>query len=118
MKKNDKRLILIVVIVACLFLAFHFLGNESGKGTVEVRVDGTLYGTYSLEEEQTIEVNETNRIEITDQVVRMIWAECPDQICVDHKAISRAGESIICLPNKVVVSIVDGDDAELDAVAN
>ena len=33
-------------------------------------------------------------------------------------AISRNGESIICLPNKIVLKIVDGEEAELDAVTN
>ena len=45
-------------------------------------------------------------------------ADCPDQICVRQKAISKEGESIICLPNKVVVSIVGGEEKELDAVTN
>ena len=39
----------------------------------------------------------------------MIEADCPDQICVNHLAISRDGESIICLPNKVVIAIEAGD---------
>ena len=32
-------------------------------------------------------------------------SRCPDQICVHEKAISADGESIICLPNKIVVEV-------------
>ena len=46
----------------------------------------------------------------------MEWADCPDQICVNHRAVSREGESIICLPNQVVISVTDGEEAELDGI--
>ena len=45
-------------------------------------------------------------------------ADCPDLLCVHQKAISKEGESIICLPNKVVVTIRGGEETELDAVTN
>lgn len=118
MKKNDWILIVIVVVIAAAFLGFHFLGKEKGNGVVEVQVDGEVYGSYSLEKEWEIEINDTNRLEITNGTARIIWANCPDQVCVHHKEISRNGESIICLPNKVVVSIVGNEDTALDAVVN
>ena len=46
----------------------------------------------------------------------MEWADCTDQICVNHRAVSREGESIICLPNQVVISVTDGEEAELDGI--
>ncbi|KAI4447103.1 hypothetical protein C823_001622 [Eubacterium plexicaudatum ASF492] len=47
----------------------------------------------------------------------MIWADCPDQLCVHQKAISGQGETIVCLPNKIVVEIAEGEDADLDAIS-
>lgn len=81
-------------------------------------MDGEIYGTYPLSKVQTIEINDTNRLEIKGGTAEMIWAECPDQVCVHHREISRNGESIICLPNQVVVSVVGGKQPELDAVAD
>lgn len=49
--------------------------------------------------------------------VWMLMAGCPDQICVHHRDISAVGESIICLPHKVVIDIIDGKAGELDGVA-
>ena len=63
-------------------------------------------------------IQDSNVLMIKDGRAQMKSADCPDQICVRQKAISKEGESIICLPNKVVVSIVGGEEKELDAVTN
>ena len=39
--------------------------------------------------------------------VYMESADCPNQICVHHSSISHKGETIICLPNRVVIEIID-----------
>lgn len=118
MKKNDWIMAAAVLAVAFLFSGIQFAVNRNKSGIVEIQADGKFYGQYLLEEEQKITINETNEIEITDGSVEVIWADCPDQVCVNHKAISRKGESIICLPNQVVISIVDGEESGLDAVAD
>ncbi len=55
----------------------------------------------------------TNTVRIRGGRVSVCAASCPDGLCVRHRAVSRAGESIICLPNRVVVT-VDGA-ADVDA---
>ena len=55
--------------------------------------------------------------QIKDRKVRMEDADCPDQICVNHRAISRDGESIICLPNQTIVTIRGGEEPEVDEIA-
>lgn len=55
----------------------------------------------------------SNTVRIRDGRVSVCAASCPDGLCVRHRAVSRAGESIICLPNRVVVT-VDGA-ADVDA---
>ena len=44
-------------------------------------------------------------------------ASCPDQICVHHSRISRNKETIVCLPDKVVITIENGEDSGIDAVS-
>ena len=50
-----------------------------------------------------------NLFSVTDGVVRMEAADCRDQICVRHRAVSAVGESIICLPHKLVVEITTAE---------
>lgn len=58
-----------------------------------------------------------NVILYQDGKIRMIAGNCPDQICVHHSAIYATGESIICLPHKIVVEIIGEKGNELDGVA-
>lgn len=116
MKKNDWILGGGIVLAAGMILLFQLLRDSGGAKEVTISVDGDVFDTYSLEEDQTVEIGGTNRLVIEDGTARMEWADCPDQICVNHRPVSRNGESIICLPNEVVVSVKGGEEAELDGV--
>ena len=118
MKKNDWILVAVILVLAGIgFFIYTSFGRQTA-GIVKVTVDGELFGTYSLEKEQEIKINNTNHLIIKDGQADMTEANCPDQICVDHISISKNKETIICLPNKVIVEIVGGEDAGLDAVTN
>ena len=118
MKKNDWILVVVILVLAGVgFLVYTSFGKQTA-GIVKVSVDGELFGTYSLDKEQEIKINDTNCMIIKDGQADMIEADCPDQICVDHKTISKNKESIACLPNKVIVEVVGGEEASLDAVTN
>ena len=119
MKKKDAALAAIIIGVALLaFLAHELIGSE-GAGKVVIKVNGELEGTYSLAEDQEIEINGgSNKLLIKNGKADMIEADCPDQLCVHQKPVSLRNESIICLPNKVVVEIGTSESSELDAVTN
>ena len=53
-----------------------------------------------------------NLLSVSGSDVSMEAADCRDQICVHHKPISAAGESIICLPHRFVAEIVGGESQE------
>ena len=44
---------------------------------------------------------------ISDGKADMESADCPNQICVHHGAISHTGETIVCLPNRVVIEVIE-----------
>ena len=111
-KKRRNDLILIGSLLAFLILlglAFFFLRGERDR--VVVTVNGEEYGTYSLSRDAEIDVRtgkdgeHLNRLIIKEGKASMETATCPDGICVSHKPIFRDGESIVCLPNKVVVTV-------------
>ena len=78
-----------------------------------------FYGILSAYDESTVTIeteNGTNEIEIKDGKVSMVYADCRDQICVNHVPINKEHESIICLPHKVVVEIENGEENDMDVV--
>ncbi len=120
MKKNDVILgggILVIALV--LFLVMHLTRNESGN-QIQITVNGAVYGTYSLEKDQVIEVKENdfyNRIRIQDGAAYMEEANCPDGYCEEQGKISGRTQTIVCLPHKLVVEVLDADSLENDNAA-
>ncbi|MEY8429091.1 NusG domain II-containing protein [Lachnospiraceae bacterium 48-42] len=120
-KLMNKDIILILIILTVAFLAYflHEILGGGSVGSVTVKVNGVIEGRYSLSEDQEIEINGgTNHLQIRNGKADMTEAACPDKLCVDQKAVSRRGESIICLPNKVIVEVEGGGEREYDAVTN
>ena len=78
MRRNDKILIVVILLAVGIMWAWMYGHRERG-GYVVVSVDGEEYGKYSLEEEQMGEIGETNRLEITDGGAKMVHADCPDR---------------------------------------
>lgn len=120
-KKKDFLLgggILAVAIV--LFLVMRVTGSESGN-RIQVTVDGAVYGIYSLTENQVIEVKEGdfyNRIRIEDGKAYMEEANCPDGYCERQGKISGGAQTIVCLPHKLVVEVLEADDTSRDSGEN
>lgn len=117
-KKADIVLLAVLLLVSTALSVWSFSGGSGAKAVVTV--DGELYGTYSLSQDQVIEIrqnNHLNKITIKDGSVQMSYSDCHNQICVNDGRISRANQSIVCLPNKVMVEIIGGEE-DIDAVAN
>lgn len=110
--RNDIILVAALLLLATLGALYLFLLRDPGA-YIKVTVDGKLYGYYALAEdhEEDICTDQTqhNRLVIRDGKASVETATCPDGICVSHRAIFREGESIVCLPHKVVITVVKGD---------
>lgn len=118
-KKKDIVLVAVIFVTALAAFLLHDLIGAAAAGSVTVKVGGEIEGVYSLGEDQEIEINGgTNILIIRNAKADMIEADCPDKLCVNQRAISKNGESIICLPNKVVVEVSSKENSEFDAVAN
>lgn len=115
--RNDCILIACVLLVAVAGLVYLNFFRTTGD-TVTVTVDGAEYGIYPLSENTTEDIFtgdgnlQHNRLVIQDGKAFMESASCPDGICVAHKPVFRDGESIICLPNKVVVTVQLADKTQ------
>lgn len=104
---NDIVFIIAVFLIAATALACYTFFRPKGH-TVVITVNGQVYANYSLDKNITAEIiseDGKNLLVIKDGKAEIYDATCPDLICVQHRAISKQGDVIACLPNKVVVSI-------------
>ena len=108
--RND--VILIVCLILLCLVAYggiRLFGAKKGN-EVTITRDGQVYGTYALNENQTIKITDkdgkvTNTLVIADGKADM------------KKAISRQNENIVCLPNKIVVTVTESDAKGVDGFA-
>lgn len=113
----------ILAVCAALFLALYVFNNNKGN-FVQIEQNGNVIHTMPLDTDAVYYVKTsgevTNTVEVKNGSVSVTYADCPDQICVNHSPINLSGESIICLPNKMVVSVVETNGNtvnEIDGVA-
>jgi hypothetical protein len=123
-RKNRNDVLFIAVLLLIVVLAgaaFFFLRGEGDSVTVSV--DGKHYGTYPLRTDLTLSIrtgeegDQENLLVIRDGKALVESATCPDGICAAHKPISREGESIVCLPHRVVITVHTTDGEEPDIIA-
>lgn len=122
MKKGDFWFIGIVLGAAVLIYFGYAFGYGEEGAYVRVTVDGEIYDEYSLYEERRVRLEYEgwegfNELVIEDGKASVAAADCPDELCVRQKAISRTGESIVCLPHKLVITVIGGGEAEYDGIA-
>ncbi len=108
-------ILLIVLVAVGLAVSAVLAVSHSGGDTVIIESGGDLYATYSLFEDHTVKVpaprgSHYNIVEISGGKVSVTEATCKNQVCVRHGEISRSGESIVCLPNRLVVRIEGGSE--------
>ncbi len=116
MKKGNIIFVCFVLLVAGVWFLMAKPTDKAGDKWAEVMVDGQLNGRYPLFEDCELNINDKNRLVIKDGTVDMTDANCPDKICVHHQPISKIGETIVCLPNRVVVTITGQKDEKIDII--
>jgi len=127
LKKADLWLLAIVVAIAMVFiipLLFNDHEDEGGKQYARITVDGKLYKLVELTDEKQEVPIETkfgyNLLTSFDGGIEMTDADCPDKLCLTFGHVSNIGQTIVCLPNRVMVEIVGdkGAGGEIDGVAS
>ena len=117
--RNDFLLVVLLLLLSGALALFLRLTRQAG-GTVSVQVDGELVMELPLNEDRSLVLGEgahTNTLIIEGGKARVAEASCPDRICVRQGAVQYAGESIVCLPHKLVVTVEGGPPPDVDAAA-
>ncbi len=107
--RNDIFLILGILLAVSIFALIYFLTQKDGAYAIVLK-DGEQIGSFTLSQNAKIPITDgeevTNVLVIRDGKAYMESAICPDKLCVKHKAVSKAGQTIVCLPSKIVVKII------------
>ena len=122
-KNNIILLVCLLLIGAVLYPLMNRVGSEGEYALIEV--DGAEYARVDLSQDTVFTVTTptgTNTIQVKNHEISVDSADCPDKICVNHAAIHRSGENIVCLPHKLVITIIsdnakESEEPTIDAVA-
>lgn len=107
--KNDLLLIGTILLSALIIFIIFKLNLKDGN-KVKVIVDSKEKYCYNFNNNAEVEIKTgdgINVLVIENGEAYIKSANCPDKICVSHRKISKVGETIVCLPHKLVVEIVN-----------
>lgn len=119
--KIEKVLWIIILGVAvALFLFLKFSANDGEQ--VIVKVDKKEIARYDLNTDREVIIDGKdggkNTLVIKDGKAYIKDATCPDKLCEHQGKIHMVGQSLICLPNRVVIEITDDKkDEEFDGIS-
>ena len=119
--KKKYRLDVIIISAILLFslvlLLIVTLTKEEGS-TVVVEINGETVATYSLDQNGEYSLNGgTNVLVIEEGKAYLNYSNCPDHTCEKTGKIQYVGQSIICLPNKVAITIRGEAEGGVDFVS-
>lgn len=125
--KGDKILICVVLLLSFLLLAgFQIFGFAAEKTYAVIEINAKPFQKISLDENGSnfkLAVpsgHHKSIVEVDKDRIRIIYSDCPDQDCVRQGWVSRPGQIVVCLPNKIVIKIVNGNnryDNDIDGVS-
>ena len=114
----------IIIIVFLLILSFtphlifsKMLSKNYSSTYANIKTSGKVYDNIELSSfkgEKTIVISTehgNNTIFIKDNTIKIIEADCKDSLCIKQGVISKVGETLVCLPNELVIEI-KGDESD------
>ena len=113
MNKSDIKLVLVLLIISFIGVILYKCFGKSG-GSALVYHDGVLVKTIDLSVDNEYVVNGDNGdvvIVVNDGKIKVEDENSPLHLCSHQGYISNTYESIVCLPNKIVINI-SGDDID------
>ena len=108
--------ILIILLMIASFSPFLLLrGNQQPGQIAQLRVNSQVVKTFDLRKDQTYTYrdqahDDINKIEVRDGQIAIVYANCGDQICVRKGYIGKTGQTIVCLPHRLVIEIMGATD--------
>jgi len=113
----DIIVISVILLATVLFLIFSFASRRDGAVAV-VEINGEVAAEYPLSKDGVFRLNGgTNVLVIEDGAAYLNYSDCPDHTCENTGKIRYVGQTIICLPNRVSITIRGEADNGVDLVS-
>lgn len=106
-KKKDIIIIAVIILVAAASIILYLVYKSPGKKAV-VLIGDEVSAELPLDKDTEYFIETPggkNKLVIENGCAFVNEADCPDRICVKQGRIDETGESIICLPHKVIIEI-------------
>ena len=119
--RYDALVVLVVLALAAALAVRPFLAArapQSGALTVVVSADGQEFDRLPLAQFGThtyANNGYTLTVTATGGAVSVTQSDCPGQDCLHTGRITRAGQSIVCLPEQVIVTL-EGKTPSADVI--
>lgn len=113
MKRFTKLDLFLYITVFALIICLIIISSKDGKSDfIIIKTEKGNY-RYNLDKDQihtfTGPVGETV-VEIKDNKVHILSSDCHNKTCVESGYIDHGGQTLVCLPNKIVVKIEGNND--------
>ncbi len=115
MRKSVINGILAVIFAAVIVICLLAMNNGENGAVAEITINGETVQRINLSDEGIYKISEHNTVKVENRGIQMIYADCPDKVCVNTGVIYNSSYPIVCLPNKMVVRI-DGK-SNVDAIS-
>ena len=117
---NRKELLIIISLLMLALLSYLFIRLNGQGAKVQIEISQELYGVYDLNKDQEITVTDNDghillKCLVKNGQIRVLSSQCPDKICIEEGSIEMNGQTIVCLPNQVVIQVID-DNEDIDGV--
>lgn len=109
----------IIIIVILMVLSFIpeivfglMVGKEYNSTYAQITIAGELHKNIPLSAHKGKEIIELESkygnivVEVKDDNIGIIATTCKDKICMHPEYINKPGESLVCLPNRVMIEII------------
>ena len=118
--KHDLILLAMFILIAAILFFIINRTDEIKGDYVLITLDNSEYARIPLNKDTVLSIDSDkgkNTVVVSDKEVYVESADCPDQICVDHAHIMYEGETIVCLPHRLIIKIVSEEGSETDAIS-
>lgn len=106
----------IFVFLIMVLLVLSFMDRNVAAERAEIYFKGKLERTIDLTKDAIYNVEDHMIVEVSDGRLRVLDSDCPDKLCVQEGWISTTGIPVVCVPNQVLIIIVEGA-IKMDAIS-